>query len=156
MAELDLNPYEDHLNAVWDMPLEAAEALRQKLQTQRRVIDGQLLVVDSVIARHKTNGTAPLLHGGGDPIFPASGPPSSGVLSRRMAFLQTMAKDPNRDWHLKEIRPFMVAAEVIEDNSVGTNRVSAAAAETKKNGEVEHVGPSLYRITSKGMAALQR
>lgn len=160
MADFDLSEFEQHLTGLWAMPLEAAEALKQKLYAQRRLIDGQILVVDQVIAKHKTDGVVPPIPAAGWPVnepwFPASGPPNSGVRqSRRITFLSIMARDPNRDWHLQELKPLMVAAGVVEDNSAGTNRVSAAAAETKKNKEVDHVGPSLYRITEKGLAALK-
>jgi hypothetical protein len=158
MSEMDLDEAQEHLERLWAMSLESAQALKQRLYERRRLIDGQLLAVEQVIARHRTDGRAPaftMLPHSPEPLFPTSGPPSSGLPpSRRLAFLSIMAQDPNRDWHLKELKPLMVAAGVVEDDATGTNRVSAAAAETKKNQEVAHIGPSLYRITEKGMAAV--
>lgn len=157
MADDPLAEFQAHLEALWAMPLDAAQALQQKLYERRRLIDGQLLVVGQVIARHKTEGGTPPAAWLQQPLPEPPAPGSNGAKpSRRVAFLTIMAQDPQRDWHLQEVKPQMVALGVVEDNAKGTDRVSAAAAETKRNKEAEHVGPSRYRITEKGLTVVNR
>jgi hypothetical protein len=157
MSDDPLREYEAHLAALSSMSPEEATALRDELRARRARINGQLRLVEQVLAELNRTGKGPVpwVRPGQEPLIPASGPPESGVKppSRRMFFLSLMSQDPERDWLLQEIKSEMVRAGLISDNADGSDRVSAVAYECKGKAEIVHVGPGAYRITDKGLAA---
>lgn len=152
--------YEAHLEALREMPLSVAQRLRSKLLVQRAWIEGQLVIVDQVLAEKasKDGAAAPVQPIPDDALqWPRS--PVSGLSqrpSRRIVLLTIMAEAAEQDWTQKVLRRRMVEAGAVTDDVNGTKRTHATVAQSKQKGELEQTGPSLYRITPKGLTAVGR